>query len=66
MERVGGLFTYLPEKTSIGFFKTILVKCFGDKLMGYDIANDVVCVVEAYQYKNELYITRESQIKLRQ
>jgi len=66
MEKKERVFTYLPEKTSTGFFRTVLVKCFGDKMMGYDIADGVVYVVEMYQYKGEVYVTKEMQIKLKQ
>ena len=53
------VFTYLPENTEIGFLRTMLVRCFGDKMMGYDIENNVVYIVEMYQYKGEVYVTKE-------
>jgi len=64
MKKEDRVFTYLPEKHRLGFLKELFIRCFGDKIMGYDIANNIISIVEMYQYKDELYITREMQIKL--
>ena len=64
MEKTDRVFNYLPEESSVGFLRSILVRLFGNRIMGYDIDGNTVSVVEIYQYRNEVYITREMQIKL--
>ena len=64
MEKTDRVFNYLPEESSVGFLRSILVKLFGNRVMGYEIDGDIVSVVEIYQYKDRAYITKEMQIKL--
>ena len=60
------VFNYLPEVKSVGFLELLIVKIFGNRVMGYDVNGDIVSVVEMYQYKDKSYITKEYSIKLKQ